>query len=160
MIHFGILCPAGDGHLHPMTTLGYELLRRGHRVTVFNFLDAKAKTLASGLEFYPLAEDEFPADAIAESFSQIGKLSGLANDQSGVAARIAWTGVGEVVPLKQLSIPKLQTAIAKVLTQNSYKQRGIAFQEAIVRSGGVKKAVDIIEQVISTGKPVFAQNSY
>lgn len=51
-------------------------------------------------------------------------------------------------------------AIAKVLTQNSYKQRAIAFQEVIVRSGGVKKAADIIEQVISTGRPVFAQNSY
>ncbi|MGB7712760.1 MAG: glycosyltransferase [Microcoleus sp.] len=424
MTHFGILCPAASGHLNPMTTLGNELLRRGHRVTVFNFLDAQATTLASGLEFQPLGEDEFPAGASAEGLAQIGKLSGLtalrytiklvppvcdillsqapaiikkagvealvvdqvslegatiadflnipyitictgvmlnqepnlppffttwqysptwkgrlrnqigyqllnllskpiletiaesreewklplyshpndhysklaqisqqpakfefprqnlpahfhftgpfhnpatrksvpfpfekltgkpliyasmgtiqnrlldifqtiasacegldaqlvislgggaspesfpelpgnpivvgyapqlellqkaaltithagmnttleslsngvpmvaipvANDQPGVAARIAYTGVGEVVSLKELSVPKLRSAILKVLTQESYKQRAIALQEAIVRSGGVKRAADIIEQVVLTGKPVFAQ---
>ncbi|MEG4281275.1 hypothetical protein QUA62_28005 [Microcoleus sp. MON1_C1] len=77
MTHFGILCPAANGHLNPMTTLGSELLRRGHRVTVFNFLDAQATTLASGLEFQPLAEDEFPAGSMTEGLAQLGKLSGL-----------------------------------------------------------------------------------
>ncbi|MEG4210113.1 glycosyltransferase [Microcoleus sp. S13_B4] len=423
MTHFGLLCPASTGHLNPMTTLGSELLRRGHRVTVFNLLDAKTTTLASGLEFQPLAEDEFPAGSMAERLGQLGKLSGLtalrytiktftqiwaallteaptaiqkagveallvdqlsfeggtiaeflnlpfvtvcsalmvnrdpnippfgtpwkynptlanrlrnqvtyqllnlavkpirdviaqyreewklplysnpndgysklaqitqqpaefdfprqnlppyfhftgpyhnpatrkpvpfpfeqltgqpliyasmgtvqnrlldvfqtiasacegldaqlvislggsatpeslpplpgnpivvgyapqlellqkatltithagmnttleslsngvpmvaipvANDQPGVAARIAWTGVGEVVSLKELSVPKLRSAIVKVLTQESYKQRAIEMQEAIGRSGGVKKAADIIEQVVLTGKPALA----
>lgn len=423
MTHFGILCPAGNGHLNTMIPLGSELLRRGNRVTVFNFLDAKATTLASGLEFQPLGEDEFPAGSMAEGFAHMGKLSGLtalrytiklvaqasdillsqapailkkagveallvdqvlreggtiadflnipyiticsalmvnrepniplfcttwqysptwkgrlrnqlgyqllnlltkpiretiaesrkewklppynhpndaysklaqlsqqpaefefprqnlpphfhftgpyhnsetrkpvpfpfeqltdkpliyasmgtvqnrlldvfqiiasacegldaqlvislgggatpesfpplpgnpivvgyapqlqllqkatltithagmnttleslsngvpmlaipvANDQPGVAARIAWTGVGEVVPLKELSVPKLRSAIVKVLTQDSYKQRAIEMQGAIGRSGGVKKAVDIIEQIVLTGKPVLA----
>ncbi|MEG4109823.1 glycosyltransferase [Microcoleus sp. S13_C5] len=423
MTHFGLLCPASTGHLNPMTTLGSELLRRGHRVTVFNLLDAKTTTLASGLEFQPLAEDEFPAGSMAERLGQLGKLSGLtalrytiktftqiwaallteaptaiqkagveallvdqlsfeggtiaeflnlpfvtvcsalmvnrdpnippfgtpwqynptlanrlrnqvsyqllnlavkpirdviaqyreewklplysnpndgysklaqisqqpaefefprqnlpphfhftgpyhnpatrkpvpfpfeqltgkpliyasmgtvqnrlldvfkiiasacegldaqlvislggsatteslpslpgnpivvgyapqlellqkaaltithagmnttleslsngvpmvaipvANDQPGVGARIAYTGVGEVVPLKELSVPKLRSAIEKVLTQESYKQRAIEMQEAIGRSGGVKKAADIIEQVVLTGKPALA----
>ncbi|MEG4149161.1 glycosyltransferase [Microcoleus sp. Pol12B5] len=424
MTHFGIFCPAGDGHLNPMTTLGNELLRRGHRVTVFNFLDAKTTTLASGLEFQPLAEEEFPVGWFAEIISQRGKLSGLAalqhtfkevaktsdailreapiaikkadveallvdqvsleggtiaefinipfitvcsalllnrdpdvppictlwqydptwkgrlrnqvsyqllsllarpiregiseyrrkwnlplqshpndyysklaqitqqsaelefprqnlppyfhftgpyhnpatrkpvpfpfeqltgqpliyasmgtiqnrlldvfqtiasacegleaqlvislgggaspesfpqlpgnpivvgyapqlellqkatltithagmnttleslsngvpmvaipvaNDQPGVAARIAYTGVGEVVPLKELSVSKMRSAIVKVLTQESYKQRAIEMQGAIGRSGGVKRAADIIEQVVLTGKPVLAE---
>ena len=423
MTHFGILCPAATGHLNPMTTLGCELLRRGHRVTVFNFLDAKTKTLASGLEFQSLAEDEFPLGASAEILTEMGKLSGLAalqynlktapktsavflreappaiekagveallvdqysleggtvadilnlpfvtvcsglmlnrqsnippivttwqyspswkgrlrnqigyqllnlltkpiretiaesreewklplyshpndhysklaqisqqpaefefprqklpphfhftgpyhnpatrkpipfpfeqltgkpliyasmgtiqnrlldvfhiiasacegldaqlvislgggatpeslpqlpgnpivvgyapqlellqkaaltithagmnttleslsngvpmvaipvaNDQPGVAARIAWTGVGEVVSLKELSVPKVRSAIGKVLTQESYKQRAIEMQGAIGRSGGVKRAADIIEQAVLTGKPVLA----
>lgn len=424
MTHFGIICPASTGHLNSMTALGYELVRRGHRVTVFNFLDAEPKVLASGLEFHALAEAEFPLGSIAEGFAQLGKLSGLAafrytinaiakgaaavlscgptaiknagvevllvdqvsreggtvaeflnipfitvcsalvlnrnpnlppfftswqykpnligrlrnqlgyqllnqtskpirgiiaeyrqkwhlplyshpndaysklaqisqqpaefefprtdlppyfhftgphhnpatrkpvafpfekltgqpliyasmgtlqnrlldvfqkiasacadldaqlvislgggatkeslpklpgkplvveyapqlellqkatltithagmnttleslshgvpmvaipvaNDQPGVAARIAWTGVGEVVPLKQVSVPKLHDAIAKVLTQESYKKRAIALQEAIGKSGGVQKAVDIIEQVVLTKKPVLAE---
>jgi MGT family glycosyltransferase len=80
----------------------------------------------------------------------------IANDQPGVAARIAYTKVGEMVPLKKLSVPKLRTAIIKVLTEDSYKKRAIALQEAIERCGGVKKAADIIEQVILTGKPVLA----
>ena len=423
MTHFGIICPAATGHLNPMTTLGRELLHRGHRVTVLGFLDAQATTLASGLEFQPFAEDECPLGSIAQHLTEMGKLSGLAAlrynlktlpktsaivlkeattaikkagveallvdqflleggtvaemlnlpfvtvcnglmlnrepnippivttwqysptwkgrlrnqigyqllnlltkpiretiaesreewklplyshpndaysklaqlsqlppeldfprqnlpphfhftgpyhnpatrkpvpfpfeqltgkpliyasmgtiqnrllevfqiiasacegldaqlvislgggatpeslpqlpgnplvvgyapqlellqkatltithagmnttleslingvpmvaipvavDHPGVAARIAYTGVGEVVPLKELSVPKLRSAIVKVLTQESYKQRAIEMQEAIVRSGGVKKAADIIEQVILTGKPVLA----
>jgi len=423
MTHFGILCPASTGHLNTMIPLGSELLRRGHRVTVFNFLDAQATTLASGLEFQQLAEDEFPAGSIPEGLAQLGELSGLtalrytiklftqvsdlllsqgpatikkagveallvdqvspeggtiadflnlpfitvcsalilnqdpkippfctpwqysptwiaswrnqlsyqllgllatpireviaeyreewklpmhshqndgysklaqlsqqpaefdfprqnlpphfhftgpyhnsttrqpvpfpfeqltgqpliyasmgtvqnrlldvfkiiasacegldaqlvislggsatpeslpslpgnpivvgyapqlellqkaaltithagmnttlecltngvpmvaipvANDQPGVAARIAWTGVGEMVSLKKLSVPKLRSAIVKVLTQESYKQRAIEMQEAIRRSGGVKRAADIIEQAVLTRKPVLA----
>ncbi|MEG4116125.1 glycosyltransferase [Microcoleus sp. N9_B4] len=81
----------------------------------------------------------------------------VANDQPGVAARIAYTGVGEVVSLKELSVPKLRSAIVKVLTQESYKQRAIEMQGAIGRSGGTKRAADIIEQVVLTGKPVFDQ---
>jgi len=425
MTHFGILCPVDTGHFNPMTTLGCELLCRGHRVTVFNFLDAKAKTLATGLEFQPFAEEEFPVGWFAEILSERGKLNGLAalrhtfkavaktsdailreapmaikkagveallvdqvsleggtiaefinipfitvcsalllnrdpdippictlwqyaptwkgrlrnqvsyqllsllarpilegisdyrrkwnlplhshpndyysklaqitqqpaelefprqnlpphfhftgpyhnpatrkpvpfpfeqltgkpliyasmgtiqnrllevfqiiasacegfdaqlvislgggttpeslpplpgnpivvgyapqlellqkatltithagmnttleslsngvpmvaipvaNDQPGVAARIAWTGVGEVVSLKELSVSKVRSAIGKVLTQESYKQRAIEMQEAIGRSGGTKRAADIIEQAVLTRKPVLASN--
>lgn len=424
MTYFGIICPAGTGHLNVMIPLGNELIRRGHRVIVVGFLDARSKTLASGLEFQPLAEDEFPLGSNAEEFTQRGKLSGLAalqhslkaghkrlaailrdaptaikqagieallvdqisieggtiadfldlpfitvccalllnrepnippivttwqysptwkgrlrnqigyrllnlltktiretiaqsrkewklplyshpndyysklaqisqqppefefprqnlpphfhftgpyhnpalrkpvsfpyeqltgkpliyasmgtiqnrllevfqtiasacegldaqlvidlgggatpeslpslpgnpivvgyapqlellqkatltithagmnttleslsngvpmvaipvtNDQPGVAARISYTGVGELVSLKELSVPKLRSAIEKVLAQESYKKRAIALQEAIARSGGVKRAADIIEQAVLTGKPVFAQ---
>ncbi len=77
MTHFGILCPASTGHLNTMIPLGSELLRRGHRVTVFNLLDAKTTTLASGLEFQPLAENEFPAGSMTEGLGKLGKLSGL-----------------------------------------------------------------------------------
>lgn len=72
----------------------------------------------------------------------------VANDQPGVAARIAYTGVGEVVALKELSVPKLRSAIVKVLTQESYRKRAIEMQGAIVGAGGVKKAADIIEQAV------------
>jgi UDP:flavonoid glycosyltransferase YjiC (YdhE family) len=75
MTHFGILCPPSTVHLKTMIPLGSELLRRGHRVTVFNLLDTKTTTLASGLEFQPLAEDEFPAGSMAEGLTQLGKLS-------------------------------------------------------------------------------------
>ncbi len=58
----------------------------------------------------------------------------VANDQPGIAARIAYTGVGEVVALKELNVPKLRSAIVKVLTQESYRKRAIEMQGAIMRS--------------------------
>ena len=78
MTHFGIICPALMGHLNPMTTLGHELQRRGHRVTLFGIPDARAKTLAAGLEFWAIGEQEFPLGASVASFAELGKLSGLA----------------------------------------------------------------------------------
>ena len=80
----------------------------------------------------------------------------ITNDQPGVAARIAWTGTGEVIPLKKLSVEKLQKAIKRVLTEDSYKKNALRLQEAIKRAGGVSRAADIVEQVVHTGKPVLA----
>ncbi len=85
MTHFGIICPAGTGHLNPMTTLGYELQKRGHRVTLVGILDAQPKTLAAGLEFQAIGESEFPSGTMAELFAQLGKLSGLAALQYTIA---------------------------------------------------------------------------
>ena len=49
----------------------------------------------------------------------------IANDQPGVASRIAWSGCGESIPLKKLNVSKLKTAIQKVLTEDSYKQNAV-----------------------------------
>ena len=83
----------------------------------------------------------------------------IAHDQPGIAARIAWTGAGELVSLSRLSVTRLRGAIQRVLTQDSYKKNAIRLQEAIRRAGGVNRAADIIEQAVSTGKPVLAQES-
>ncbi len=80
----------------------------------------------------------------------------ITNDQLGIAARIAWTGSGEYVPLKKVSLKKLQKAVKQVLTEDSYKKNALRLQEAIKQAGGVTRAADIIEEVIDTGKPVFA----
>ena len=76
----------------------------------------------------------------------------IANDQPAVAARIAWTGSGQVLLLKQLSVPKLRRAIHQVLTHETYRQNAIRLQKAIQTTGGVNQAADIVEQVLSTGK--------
>jgi zeaxanthin glucosyltransferase len=81
----------------------------------------------------------------------------IANDQPGVASRIEWTGTGEVVSLKRLSISRLRSAIEQVLAKDSYKEKAVKMQEAIQAAGGVSRAADIVEQVISTGKPVLSQ---
>ncbi|MGI2902450.1 glycosyltransferase [Tolypothrix sp. VBCCA 56010] len=80
----------------------------------------------------------------------------IANDQPGIAARIAWAGAGEVVPVNKLSVSKLREAIKRVLTQESYKQNALRLQESIRQAGGASRAVDIVEQAVSTGQPVLA----
>ena len=79
----------------------------------------------------------------------------ITNDQPGVAARIAWTGVGEVIPLKKVKTERLRRAIVRVLKDDSYRQNAQKIQQVMI--GGVSKAADIIEQVVATGKPVIAR---
>ena len=76
MTHFGIICPAAAGHLNPMTTLGYELKKRNHRVTLLGIADARPKTIAAGLEFQAVGESDFPPGATKELFTKLGSLSG------------------------------------------------------------------------------------
>lgn len=85
----------------------------------------------------------------------------VANDQPGVGARIAWTGTGEVIPLKRLSAAKLKQAIGRVLQESHYRFRESArgLQEAIRCAGGVTQAAQIVEQVARTGDPVWAERS-
>jgi len=80
----------------------------------------------------------------------------VANDQPGVAARIAWTGAGEAVPLNKLSVERLKKDVMQVLTEDSYKQNAVRLQEAIRHAGGVSRAADIIEKAVSTSKPVVS----
>jgi MGT family glycosyltransferase len=56
MAHFAILTPEHPGHLLPIGTVGTELVRRGHRVTIL--ADAKATPLADQLSL-PLQALDF-----------------------------------------------------------------------------------------------------
>jgi MGT family glycosyltransferase len=79
----------------------------------------------------------------------------IANDQPGVAARIAWSGCGEFIPVKQVTVPKLASAIRQVLENPNYRQQAQRLQKDIQLSGGLSQAVNIIEQAVSTGQPVI-----
>jgi zeaxanthin glucosyltransferase len=77
MAHFGLICPELIGHLNPMTALGRELQRRGHRVTLIGRPDAQKKTEAAGLDFAVIGEKEFPAGSLTQTTAQLGRLAGL-----------------------------------------------------------------------------------
>jgi zeaxanthin glucosyltransferase len=79
----------------------------------------------------------------------------VTNDQPGIASRIAWTGAGEVIPLGKLSANRLYEVIKRVLAENSYQQNALRLKNAIEQAGGVSRAADIVEQAISTRKPVY-----
>jgi UDP:flavonoid glycosyltransferase YjiC (YdhE family) len=73
----------------------------------------------------------------------------ITNDQPGVAARMAWTETGKVVPLKKISVENLRRAIQQVLREDSYQKNALRLQESIRQAGGVTKAADIVEQAIT-----------
>ena len=83
----------------------------------------------------------------------------ITNDQPAIAARIAWTGTGEVVPLEEVSVENLRRTIQHVLREGSYRKNALKLQESIKQAGGVSKATDIIEQAVATSKPVLAQTT-
>lgn len=161
MTHFGIICPSATGHLNPMTTLGWgtnpeylpefpgnpivvgfapqlELLKKATLTITHAGMNTTLHSLSNGVPLVSIP---------------------ITNEQPGIAARVAWTGAGEVIPIKKLSVSKLQEAIKQVLTEDSYKKNALRIQEAIKRAGGVSRAADIVEQVVATGKPVLSQTN-
>lgn len=73
----------------------------------------------------------------------------ITNDQPGVAARIAWTGTGAVVPLRRLTPARLRRAVDAVWHSDTYRCNARHLQRAIARAGGVARAADIVEQAIA-----------
>ena len=74
-MHVGLICPELSGHLNPMTTLGRELARRGHSVTVIAREDARAKAQAAGLGFAGIGGREFPLGAMKAQSAELGRMS-------------------------------------------------------------------------------------
>jgi zeaxanthin glucosyltransferase len=72
----------------------------------------------------------------------------ITNDQPAVAARIAWSGCGEVVPLRRVTAARLAEAVRRVLGHVRYRRQTARVAEANRRSGGVKAAADIVERVV------------
>ncbi|MCM0592776.1 MAG: glycosyltransferase [Gloeotrichia echinulata IR180] len=72
----------------------------------------------------------------------------ITNDQPGVAARIVWSGVGKFISTSRLTTPRLRQDIQEVLTQPSYKKNALRLKTAMNQAGGLRRAVDIIDEVI------------
>jgi zeaxanthin glucosyltransferase len=68
-------------------------------------------------------------------------------DQPGVAARIAYHGVGEFVEVSNLTARHLSELIGKVTTNPSYRDKARWFQEVIAKTRGLDLAADVIERV-------------
>jgi MGT family glycosyltransferase len=81
-------------------------------------------------------------------------------DQPGVAARIAYTKTGAYVSLRELSTLRLSTLIDDVLGNPEYRQNANKMREAIVRTNGLEKAADLLEQAFDLSpKPLTSSIS-
>jgi zeaxanthin glucosyltransferase len=68
-------------------------------------------------------------------------------DQPGVAARIAYHGVGEFVEIGNLTARRLSELIVKVKENPSYRDKARWFQKVLAKTRGLDVAADIIEKV-------------
>lgn len=80
----------------------------------------------------------------------------VTNDQPGVAARVAWTKTGTVVPLRRLTVARLRQSVRKVLEDSAYRESARRLQTAIQAANGLKRAADIIEQSFGVPKHISA----
>jgi len=67
-------------------------------------------------------------------------------DQPGVAARVAYHGVGEFIEPESLSAERLSELIQMVLNNPAYRDRARLFQKVITQARGLDIAADVIEQ--------------
>lgn len=128
------LDPGRIGPLSPTTILvneapQLELLQRASLCITHAGLNTTLEALAAGV----------PMVAIP-----------VTNDQPGVAARIAYTGTGRVVPLRELAdeaaVDKLGAAIKTVLNDVRYAENARRIQQAIAQTNGLNQAAGIIDR--------------
>jgi len=82
----------------------------------------------------------------------------ITNDQPGVASRLEWLGVAEVVPPRKLSAPRLRTAVVKVLAEPRYREKARRLQEEIRRVNGLALAADLAEEAFATRRRVVRKS--
>jgi zeaxanthin glucosyltransferase len=71
-------------------------------------------------------------------------------DQPGVAARIAYHGVGEFLDIEHLSVERVRQLIEQVLENPQYRKRARKFQTAIARTRGLDLAAELIEHAFKS----------
>jgi len=69
----------------------------------------------------------------------------ITNEQPGIAARLAWSGAGRVLPLKRLRVDTLRPLVAEMLSDPSVRANAQRLQAECQAAGGVKAAANWIE---------------
>jgi MGT family glycosyltransferase len=78
----------------------------------------------------------------------------IAVDQPGTAARVAYTGVGEVLPVADCRRELLRPMVERIRAQSSYRANAVKLKQALTQYRGSEAAADIVEGVLATRRPV------
>lgn len=70
-------------------------------------------------------------------------------DQPGIAARIAYHGVGQSIPIASINEKDLSHAIQQVLGNPIYRDAARRFQRTIAQTQGLDRAADILERAFN-----------
>jgi zeaxanthin glucosyltransferase len=73
----------------------------------------------------------------------------VTNDQPGVAARIAYTKTGAVLPIQELTVPELRSLIDEVLSNPEYQRNAQRLKRAPATEDGLEKAANLLEEAFS-----------
>lgn len=79
----------------------------------------------------------------------------ITGDQFGVAARIAYTQTGEIIPAAGCSPGAIASAARKILSTSAYREREAPIRDAIQSTHGAPPAAAIIEEVVLTRRPLL-----
>ena len=77
----------------------------------------------------------------------------ITNDQPGVAARIAWSGAGVVIPPKRLNASGLADALVRILNVPSYRENALRLSAEIHGLNALERASEIIERTLAKSLP-------
>ena len=80
-------------------------------------------------------------------------------DQPGVAARIAYHGVGEVLQLQELTVARLSELIQRVRSNQSYHDKARQLQKVIEETRGLDLAAEVIERAFGISPTVDAEGA-
>jgi MGT family glycosyltransferase len=75
----------------------------------------------------------------------------VAYDQPGVGVRVEWSGVGRSIPVGQLTVERLRSAVHIVLDAPAYRERAAKLRSSIEAADGLNRAADLIEGAFGTG---------
>ncbi|MEB3305768.1 MAG: nucleotide disphospho-sugar-binding domain-containing protein [Cyanobacteriota bacterium] len=73
----------------------------------------------------------------------------ITNEQPGIAARLAASGAGRVLPVQKLGVEALRAMVAEMLANPSYREQAQRMRAENQAAGGVAAAADLIERATS-----------
>ncbi len=79
----------------------------------------------------------------------------ITGDQFGVAARIAYKRVGEIVPAAKCNGARIRQAVQKILGTTAYRESESTIRDAVRSTNGASAAAAIIEEAVRTRRPVM-----
>ena len=79
----------------------------------------------------------------------------ITNDQPGVASRLEWLGVAEVIQPSHLTVSRLRARVRRVLSEPHYRASAQRWKAEIARAEGLSQAANIVERAMESRQPVL-----
>lgn len=103
-MHIGLITLELTGHLNPLTTLGKELVRRGHRVSLMAGRPAECLARQRGIDFIPLGVAGDLDKEVQAQYKRLGTMTGV---------QAMWQGSDTVALVSEMTKRDLPAVLAR-----------------------------------------------